>query len=125
MAPKATEIADPCVRKACDIDEIEILVELVLVLRQDARKGPPFYAKTELDLLGKAFHCRDRSIVRLIGFALWVAFGQVHQTSLRFQDQRSDSALNALRESVVAIPQMGVCSYGVDPFKILSLRAKL
>ena len=42
------------------------------------------------------------------GFSLWVAFGKVQQASMRFQDQRSDSALDELRESVVAIPQMGV-----------------
>jgi predicted ATPase len=42
------------------------------------------------------------------GFSLWVAFGKVHQRSLRFEDQRSESALDTLRESVVAIPQMGV-----------------
>ncbi len=42
------------------------------------------------------------------GFSVWVAYGKVHQTSLRFADQRSDSALDALRESVTAIPQMGV-----------------
>ena len=39
---------------------------------------------------------------------MWVAYGKVHQTSLRFADQRSDSALDALHESVTAIPQMGV-----------------
>jgi predicted ATPase len=42
------------------------------------------------------------------GFAMWIGFGKVHQMSLRFADQRSDSALNALRESVVAISQMGI-----------------
>ena len=42
------------------------------------------------------------------GFSLWIAFGKVHQTSVRFADQRSDSALDELRESVAAIPQMGV-----------------
>jgi predicted ATPase len=42
------------------------------------------------------------------GFAMWIAFGKLHQTSLRFADQRSDSALDALRESIVAIPRMGI-----------------
>ncbi len=42
------------------------------------------------------------------GFAMWVAFGKLHQTNLRFADQRSDSALDALRESIVAIPRMGI-----------------
>ena len=42
------------------------------------------------------------------GFALWVALANVHRTSLRFDQQRSDAALEELRQSVAAIPRMGV-----------------
>ena len=42
------------------------------------------------------------------GFALWVAMGKVHRTRMRFLEQRSDSALDELRESVVAISRIGV-----------------
>ncbi len=42
------------------------------------------------------------------GFALWVAFANVHRTSLQFDQQRSDAALEELRQSVAAIPRMGV-----------------
>jgi class 3 adenylate cyclase/predicted ATPase len=42
------------------------------------------------------------------GFSLWAALGTMHRASLRFEDQRSDSALDELRESVVAITQIGV-----------------
>jgi tetratricopeptide (TPR) repeat protein len=42
------------------------------------------------------------------GFSLWIAFGKVHRASLRYKDQRSESALDELRVSVAAIPQMGV-----------------
>jgi predicted ATPase/class 3 adenylate cyclase len=41
-------------------------------------------------------------------FSLWVAFAKVHRASLRFEDQRSDAALDELRHSVVAIPEIGV-----------------
>ncbi len=39
---------------------------------------------------------------------MWVAFGKVQRASLRYKDQRSEPALDELRESVAAIPQMGV-----------------
>jgi predicted ATPase len=42
------------------------------------------------------------------GFSLWVAFGNVQRARLRYRDQRSESALGELRESVAAIPRMGV-----------------
>lgn len=42
------------------------------------------------------------------GFALWVAFAKVQQTNLRFRDQQSPMALDELRDSVVAIPKIGV-----------------
>ena len=42
------------------------------------------------------------------GFALWVANANVHRTSLRFDRQRSDAALEELRQSVAAISRMGV-----------------
>jgi adenylate cyclase len=42
------------------------------------------------------------------GFSLWIAFGKVHRASLHYKEHQSESALGELRESVVAIPQMGV-----------------
>jgi predicted ATPase len=42
------------------------------------------------------------------GFSMWIAFGKVHRASLHYKDQRSESALDELRESVATIPQMGV-----------------
>ena len=39
---------------------------------------------------------------------MWAALGTMHRASLRFEDQRSESALDELRDSVAAIPQMGV-----------------
>jgi tetratricopeptide (TPR) repeat protein len=42
------------------------------------------------------------------GFPLWIAMGKVQRASLRHKDQRSEPALDELRESVAAIPQMGV-----------------
>jgi class 3 adenylate cyclase/predicted ATPase len=42
------------------------------------------------------------------GFALWAALGTMHRAHLRFEDQRSESALDKLRESVVAISEIGV-----------------
>jgi predicted ATPase len=42
------------------------------------------------------------------GFALWAALGTMHRAHLRFEEQRSESALDKLRESVVAITQIGV-----------------
>ena len=42
------------------------------------------------------------------GFALWVAFANVHRMSRRFQEQPSPATLDELRESVLAIAQLGV-----------------
>ncbi len=42
------------------------------------------------------------------GFSLWIAFGKVQRARLRYRDQASESVLDELRQSVVAIPQMGV-----------------
>jgi adenylate cyclase len=42
------------------------------------------------------------------GFSLWIAFGKVQRARLRYKDQAPESALDELRESVDAIPEMGV-----------------
>ena len=42
------------------------------------------------------------------GFALWVGFAKVQRMSLRCQGQPSESSLDELRESVSAIPKIGV-----------------
>jgi class 3 adenylate cyclase/predicted ATPase len=42
------------------------------------------------------------------GFALWVAFAEVHRANLRLQMEKSSSALDELRARVFAIPQLGV-----------------
>jgi adenylate cyclase len=39
------------------------------------------------------------------GFSLWVAFGTVHRMNLRHKDQRTDSALDELQESVAALSE--------------------
>jgi adenylate cyclase len=42
------------------------------------------------------------------GFALWVAFGNVHRTSMSNERSPSESAMHDLHESVAAIPRIGV-----------------
>jgi adenylate cyclase len=42
------------------------------------------------------------------GFALWVAYGNVHRMSLRFLDEPSDLTLDRLRNCVIAITEIGV-----------------
>ncbi len=42
------------------------------------------------------------------GFSLWIAYGKVQQSYLRFQTQPGDSALDNLRDSVTEISDMGV-----------------
>ena len=42
------------------------------------------------------------------GFALWIAFGNVHRTSMANEESPSESAMHDLRESVDAIPRIGV-----------------
>jgi len=42
------------------------------------------------------------------GFSLWVAFGKVQLLNLQFKDHPSDSTLNDLRNSILAIPKIGV-----------------
>jgi tetratricopeptide (TPR) repeat protein len=51
---------------------------------------------------------RGLDIAKNGGFALWVAFGEIHRSFGRFLDQGSDAALDELRTRVVTVPRMGV-----------------
>jgi predicted ATPase len=44
------------------------------------------------------------------GFSLWVTHGKVCQRYIRFKEQRSESALDELRQSVVTRPEIGIHS---------------
>jgi predicted ATPase len=55
------------------------------------------------------------------GFSLWIVNGRAHRASMRFDDERSGSALDELRESVLAKSQLGVHVH--DPY-FLTLLAR-
>jgi tetratricopeptide (TPR) repeat protein len=68
---------------------------------------------------------RGLSVAAEGGFSLWVAFGTVHQMNLRYKDQRSDAALDELRESVAALSEQHGLYLHRPYFTILLARAYL
>jgi len=61
------------------------------------------------------------------GFALWIALGKVQEYYMRFMEQPSEKAFDQLRESVFAVPQMGVhvnASYLMTLFVMACRQAK-